>query len=44
MPVILHGQKYFSCIDLKDGYWQVPLSEKDRHKTAFADGFGNLYQ
>ena len=31
----LAGAKYFTCLDLKSGYWQVPVSVKDRHKTAF---------
>ena len=26
---------YFSALDCASGYWQVPLSEKDRLKTAF---------
>jgi RNase H-like domain found in reverse transcriptase/Reverse transcriptase (RNA-dependent DNA polymerase) len=31
----LHGMKFFSKIDLKDGFFQIPLAEKDKHKTAF---------
>ena len=27
--------RYFSALDCASGYWQVPLSEKDRLKTAF---------
>jgi hypothetical protein len=30
----LAGYKYYCCFDLKSGYWQVPIREKDRHKTA----------
>ncbi|KAG0433115.1 Transposon Ty3-G Gag-Pol polyprotein [Dictyocoela muelleri] len=33
----LHGMKYFSVLYLKDGYFQVPLSVKDREKTTFLD-------
>lgn len=31
----LNGQKIFSKIDLKEGFFQIPLAEEDRHKTAF---------
>ena len=31
----LVGAEYFSCIDLAQGYLQVPLSKEDQPKTAF---------
>ena len=35
--------KFISTFDLTRGYWQVPISERDRSKTAFNMPFG-LYQ
>jgi hypothetical protein len=35
--------KYFSCMDLTSGYWQIPMNEKDREKTAFVSHAG-LYE
>jgi hypothetical protein len=39
----LKGAKFFSKLDLSDGFWHIKVAEKDRHKTAFTDG-RNLYQ
>lgn len=33
----------FSTIDLKSGFHQITLTEKDREKTAFSVKNGNVY-
>ena len=38
----LHDCKCLSLIDLKSGYWQLPVHPKDRHKTSFIAN-GSLY-
>lgn len=35
MYVKMRNSKFFTKIDLSSGYWQVPVSEEDRIKTAF---------
>lgn len=39
----LSGSKYFSTLDLASGFWQVPLKEDDKEKTAFTAN-SRLYQ
>ena len=34
---------YFTCLDLKSGYWQVAVDKKDKEKTAFTSHRG-LYE
>ena len=39
----LAGARWFSCLDLNSGYWQVEVDEDDRTKTAFVSRKG-LYE
>ncbi|CAF3264353.1 unnamed protein product [Rotaria sp. Silwood2] len=37
------GYRYFSKLDMKSGFWQIPIKEEDKHKTAFITPDG-LYE
>jgi hypothetical protein len=39
----LGGCRYFCTMDLASGFWQIPMDEKDKSKTAFATRKG-LYE
>lgn len=39
----LSGSKWFSVLDLRSGYYQIPMSEEDKEKTAFICPLG-FYQ
>ena len=32
--------KFITTLDLTHRYWQVPVADEDRHKTAFTNPFG----
>ena len=38
----IHGS-YFSTLDLRDAYFQIPVARKDRHKTAVRTPFGSYH-
>ena len=41
---LLHGKMWYSCVDLKTGYWQVEMQEEDKACTAFTVGPLGLYE
>ena len=36
------GARWFSCLDLASGYWQMQVADKDRPKTAFSTHRGQF--
>jgi hypothetical protein len=40
---MLHGQRYFSTLDLASGYWQIEMNDSSKEKTAFIVE-NNLYE
>ena len=40
----LHGARWLSTLDLKSGYWQVPIQERDKEKAAFRTSSGQLFE
>ena len=40
----LQGAQYFSSLDLKSGFWQIPMAGESQEKTAFTVGNLGFYQ
>ena len=40
---LLHGQKFFTTLDLASGYWQIEMDDSSKEKTAFIVD-NNLYE
>jgi hypothetical protein len=38
----LKGNKYYTTIEVANGYWQIPISEADRPKTALSTLSGSF--
>ena len=38
---LFSGAKYFTSLDLRSGYWQIPLDEATKPKTAFSSRYGH---
>ena len=38
----LGNSRFISTLDLTRGYWQMPMSKEDRHKTAFTTPYGQF--
>ena len=36
----LYGAQIFTTLDMKAGYWQIPIREEDKPKTAFRTSSG----
>jgi hypothetical protein len=40
---LLHGQKFFTTLDLASGYWQIEMDDSSKENTAFIVD-NNLYE
>jgi ribonuclease HI len=38
---VLEGQRYFTTMDCAQGFYQILVDQRDRHKTAFSTPIGN---
>jgi len=37
-----HGMTHFTTLDLKSGYWQIPIDQNSKAKTAFSSRYGHF--
>ena len=44
LTVKLRKDKFFTKIDMSKGYWQIPMEEGSKAKTAFTAGVCNLFK
>lgn len=42
MLAVLQGNKYFTTMDCEQGFYQILVDSRDRHKTAFSTPIGNF--
>ena len=40
---MIYSARWFTTLNLKSGYWQVPIQEPAKEKTAFRTSSGQLY-
>ena len=38
----INGAQYMSSLDMLKGFYQIPVAEEDRHKTAFSTSWGHF--
>ena len=38
----LYRQKWYCCLDMNSGYWQIPINEEDKCKTTFITKYSLL--
>ena len=39
---LMPGSKYFTLLDIKNAYWNIPIKEGDKDKTGFMTPFGSF--
>jgi hypothetical protein len=39
---LMAGSRYFTLLDIKNAYWNIPIREEDKDKTGFVTPFGSF--